>query len=61
MTKKELEQKTAAERLALVHELRLNVQSLRFEASTGKKQNIKALRDAKKTIARIRTIEASGA
>lgn len=59
MTMKDLVKKTSQERSALAHELCLNVQSSRFEASAGKKRNVKELRDAKKTIARIRTIEAS--
>ena len=59
MNMKELAAKTPKERSQLLHELRLKVQEIRFALSVGKKQNVKELREAKKTIARVNTIHSA--
>ena len=58
MNTKELQGKSETELRHLLSELRLKLGQLRFDMSSGKVKNIREVRDTKKIIARILTINA---
>ena len=54
---KELQQKSDKELVELVQSLRERLRVLRFEASTDSVKNVREIRDAKKTVARVLTLQ----